>query len=306
MRIKFGLVLLITVFACSALAQDKVLYNVEAKQDTGQPEIVKAIQKASQKTAYSERLKTEKKAYSNPFAITLYKPNYILPFYFTSRPYQSVYGNTIPDKQHLKKSEFKAQISFKVPIWRHILQQKLALYAAYSQVFYWQLYTESPYFRETNYEPELFFSYDIRPWNSWNFGIVHQSNGRGGSMERSWNRVYADAIFSLGDFTLSFKPWVLIFKHNSSTIHNPDITKYLGHGRMLFVFTHKKFSIYLMARNNLESHFKRGAIELGVNFPIYGRFYGFVQGFSGYGQSLIEYDHYTNAVGVGIAFNGWT
>jgi len=58
-------------------------------------------------------------------------------------------------------------------------------------------------------------------------------------------------------------------------------------------------------RNNFASGFSRGALELNYVFPIHQRVRGMLHLFSGYGQSLIEYNHYTNAIGLGIALSDW-
>jgi phospholipase A1 len=51
----------------------------------------------------------------------------------------------------------------------------------------------------------------------------------------------------------------------------------------------------------MESDFKRGTEELDITFPLYNHLHGFLQAFSGYGQNLISFNHYTNAFGVGIS-----
>ncbi|MBW1838234.1 MAG: phospholipase A, partial [Deltaproteobacteria bacterium] len=58
----------------------------------------------------------------------------------------------------------------------------------------------------------------------------------------------------------------------------------------------------LMLRNNLESGFKRGAVEAGWSFPLwkYKYFKGYMQYFSGYGESMIDYNRYVNRIGIGI------
>ena len=48
---------------------------------------------------------------------------------------------------------------------------------------YWQFYAQSQYFRETNYEPELFLQGPINRCSGWQIGLNHQSNGRGGMLE---------------------------------------------------------------------------------------------------------------------------
>ena len=62
-----------------------------------------------------------------------------------------------------------------------------------------------------------------------------------------------------------------------------------------------------MSRNNLESGFSKGAVELSWSFPLwnYPYFKGYVQYFTGYGESLIDYNNYVNTIGVGVAISDW-
>ena len=55
---------------------------------------------------------------------------------------------------------------------------------------------------------------------------------------------------------------------------------------------------------NLE-HLDAPQCRINMVFPLVNHFHGYVQGFSGYGQSLIEYNHYTNSASLGIAINDW-
>ena len=211
-----------------------------------------------------------------------------------------------PNQQKMKNLEFKAQLSLKFPLIRRFLIEDTSLNFGYTQLFYWQFYAKSQYFRETNYEPELFWTSKLLDDLWVDAGVVHQSNGRGGSMERSWNRVFCDLKFSKGSWLISIRPWVLIFKNQSSNQDNPDIDDYLGHGRFLIVYKANHKNIFsLMLRNNMESGFRRGAIEFNYNFPIYEHISGYLQVFAGYGQSLIEYNHSTKGIGIGIALNNW-
>ncbi len=282
--------------------------NKQKKQIKSQPvtknPIISALTTPAP-SALETRIKKEETYSLNPFGIMFYEPTYILPFYYTSSPYGAVYRGQTPNNQQISPDEFKAQLSIKVPIVRHLLGKHSSLYLGYTQLSYWQFYSQSQYFRETNYEPTLFWTDQI-VGNWWfNLGVVHQSNGRGGAMERSWNRAFVNIMFSGKHWMVSLKPWVLIFKKESSDIHNPKIARYLGHGRLLFAYKidHNEFS--LMLRNNIESGFKRGAMEFNYNFPIYGALSGYAQFFAGYGQSLIEYDHSTKGAGIGIALSNW-
>lgn len=256
----------------------------------------------SPKVASKNTTETKK---SSPYHLAFFNPNYVLPFYYTQSPYESVYRGNTPDNQRVESDEFKAQLSFQFPLWYHLFGTKTSLIAAYTQLMYWQFYSKSQYFREINYEPELFFDTPLSKDWSVHTGIVHQSNGRGGSLERSWNRAYADFIYQTPHWYVSLKPWLLIFKAESTDLHNPHIRRYLGDGRVVVAYKVHNVVLSLMLRNELESGFHRGAEAVTLSVPMVHKIRAFVQVFSGYGQSLIEYDHYTNAIGIGISFNDW-
>lgn len=261
----------------------------------------------SQESVLQQRLREEALIESSAVALTLDQPNYVLPLYYTASPNHAIYTGQTPNGQSIKKEEFKAQISLKYPIWQHIAGSRFHLGMSYTQSFFWQIFSRSQFFRETNYMPAITLSNNFH--HNWmgTVGLVHQSNGRGGDLERSWNRLYFDLLLSGKRWMVSVKPWVLVFKAYSSDLHNPDISRYLGHGRVLVAAQLGKgqqLSFYV--RNAIESVFKRGAYNLSYSVPIYGRNLRFyVQAFSGYGQSLIEYNHKTRAVGMGFAFNDW-
>lgn len=234
----------------------------------------------------------------------LYKPTYVMPAYYTANPYQSVYKGNTPDNQSVMRAEFKAQLSLLVPLATHLLNTTTSVNFAYTQLSYWQVYARSQYFRETDYEPELFIHHDFNQHWSSLLGVVHQSNGRGGDFERSWNRVYAQFDFSDGHWEFRMKPWVLVFKNESSELHNPDIQKYLGNGSLQVIYRHGRHQIALTSRNNTQSGFQRGMTKIQWNYRLWHYFYIYAQALSGYGQSLLEYDHHTNSAGIGIALNG--
>jgi phospholipase A1 len=259
----------------------------------------------TERTALAHRLQIEAQAASNPYSLLLYQPSYVLPFYYTDSPDHAIYNGQTPDNQSVMNAEFKAQLSVQVPVILHLFSEKNSLNIGYTQDSFWQVYAQSQYFRETNYEPELFFRRVVNSNLMLQTAFVHQSNGRGGTFERSWNRIYGEAAYSGSNWLVDFKPWVLILKKESSDVHNPDIQDYLGNSRLLLSYKFGKTTLSFMTRNNVQSHFKHGAEQLTFTFPLHGHFRGLVYAWSGYGQSLIEYDHYTNAFAIGIAFNDW-
>ncbi|MCE3239418.1 MAG: phospholipase, partial [Gammaproteobacteria bacterium] len=260
------------------------------------------------KTIAEKRAKKENILPANYFLIDLYKPSYILPYYVTFSPDDAVYQNNTPHNESLKKSEFKYQISLKVPLWKRIFDSHSSLILAYTQLSYWQLYNSSEFFRETDYEPELFLANQLgwRLSKNWQFtfmnlGVMHQSNGFGNQLERSWNRLYLEAIVSSENSMISLKPWYILTTHP----YNRNIAQYLGYGRLLVAYKFHQQVISLQAHNILESGGKHKTVELTYSFPLTPYIKGYVQAFSGYGQSLIEYNHRTNSLGIGVAFNDW-
>ncbi len=98
--------------------------------------------------------------------------------------------------------------------------------------------------------------------------------------------------------------WQLIFKGQSSDLHNKDIAYYLGHESVLFSYKIKEVRASLQLQN-LESALRRGSVTATLSYPVSKHFSLYGEYFNGYGQSLIEYNHSTQAVGIGIAFNDW-
>lgn len=276
-----------------------------------QPKTVIPVPSPQPNGAVEERALKESRIPPDFFAITFYKPTYILPYYYTGSPYQSVYNNMTPNDENIQRSELKYQLSFKVPIWRKVFHTGATLYLAYTQLSYWQAYNKNAFFRETDYEPELFLGNEtnIKLFRSWyinflNIGAVHQSNGFGGSMERSWNRIYLEAVSSMDNLMISIKPWI-IFYDCTMREHNANIANYLGYGQILIAYKFMDHVFTLQTHNLFESGGKRVTAEFSWSFPITPFVDGYIQIFSGYGQSLIEYNHRTNSAGIGITLSNW-
>jgi len=263
----------------------------------------------------SERLRQDSKHVLQPFTLMSHKPNYILLAAYNSTGYNpQPYRDQANDPTlEVLDTEVQFQISIKTPLAINLFNT-VDLYAAYTNRSFWQLYNweGSAPFRETNHEPEGWIQF--RPdWNvlglrntSNAIGIVHQSNGRSDVLSRSWNRIYANMVLERGNFALGLKPWYR-FKEDAADDNNPDITDYLGHGEMRLGYKLNEHVFAAMSRNNLESGFHRGALELSWSFPLgdYPYLKGYIQYFTGYGESMIDYNHYVNRIGVGFALTDW-
>jgi phospholipase A1 len=144
-----------------------------------------------------------------------------------------------------------------------------------------------------------------------NFGMNHQSNGRAEPLSRSWNRIVANlgfertGLFSLDDsLVLELKSWYRIPEDTESD-DNPDIEDYLGYGEIWASYFRNKNRFSMMVRNNLDDDENRGAIQLEWSFPLNNRISGYLLYYLGYGESLLDYNHSVNRVGLGFVLTDW-
>ena len=262
------------------------------------------------------RIIEEREASERPFSILAHKPNYVLAAAYNFEGWDSsLYQLKAADPTYENKDvEAQFQISLKVPLARNLFGNHMDIYAAYTNRSFWQMYNRehSEPFRETNHEPEMWLQFR-NTWSPYGFtnavnavGFIHQSNGQAGSQSRSWNRIFANFIFEKDDFALSFKPWIWV-SQNKTESDNPDITNFLGHGEFRATWERSDHVVSMMLRNQLESGFDRGAVELSWSIPVfnYKSLKGYIQYFYGYGESLIDYDRKVNRIGVGISVTDW-
>lgn len=291
---KAFLVFLLALLSTTAFAQsDEVSYQ----------EYEEALDPKHNETALEKRRMDRDVASKLPFAISLYQPNYILPYYYTASPYSRIYEGDTPDGQRINETEFKFQLSLMAPVWSNMFGSPADLWFAYTQKSFWQLYTKSAWFRETNYQPEVMLHYSLNKHSEAALSLNHESNGRGGAEERSWNRLIASYTYSRSHWLARIQAWALIYKKESSSLHNPKIEDYMGHGSLFVSYRVRDVVFSLTGQNFERPH--RIRLEGSISFPITEKFRLYAQGFTGYGQSLIEYDHHTNAFGIGIAVNDW-
>ncbi len=264
------------------------------------------------KSAIVQRVEEEKETGELSFVITPHKPNYVIAGYTTSDPNMAPFQEAFPDEDFsFQDTELKFQLSLKFLLVNDLFGNNGDIYAAYTNRSFWQAFNRdiSSPFRETNHEPEAWIRFDT-DWKllgltnrAVGLGVVHQSNGQAGALSRSWNRVYAHFVFERDNFYFAVKPWWRIPEDREDD-DNPDITDYMGNFEFNGVYKRGTHNFGLMVRNNLDSD-NKGAIQLDWSFPLFQRLRGYVQWFNGYGESLIDYDHYTNTFGAGIQLTDW-
>jgi phospholipase A1 len=205
----------------------------------------------------------------------------------------------------LAHSELVFQLGFKLKLMENAFNKPVDVWFGYTQNSFWQAsnHKASSPFRETNYQPELMIvtplNFSVLGMNArlFNLGIVHQSNGQSSTLSRSWNRVYAQVGLERDGWTVMGRVWKRI-NESAPDDDNPDIVKYMGHGDVNVTYRHNGSDYSALVRHNFSTG--RGAVQLGWAFPLAGHFKGYTQLFSGYGQSLIDYNYYQNVLGIGL------
>ena len=251
------------------------------------------------------------------FNFRAYKPVYLLPAFWTSKPNElpasSNPTRVPPEKQSLKDVETKFQLSFKTKIIENLFGDNGDVWTAYTQSSRWQVFNadESRPFRETNYEPEVMLvfrnNYSLGNWHGRMFGIGvnHQSNGRADPISRSWNRVVANIGLDREDWAVVIRPWWRI-PDGRFEDENPGIENYIGRGDVTLVHRWNEHEFALMGRHSLRTgEHSRGAVQFDWGFPVSRALRGHVQLFDGYGESLIDYNHRALYLGLGVSLLEW-
>ena len=246
--------------------------------------------------------KTLKQIIFSNFDVKPYKMNYLMPI---------TYDNVSHDDR--KNIETKFQISFKKSLAKNIFGLNDELFLGYTQTSWWQTSEKSSPFRETNYAPEFFmlfpYTHSKSTLKAYKLGILHQSNGQGKELSRSWNRIYLTGIFQTKGIFIVPRVWYRFHERAKRDINdtkgddNPGILDYLGYGDLKISYPYKKNLFTLLLRNNLNLNNNRGAIEFGWTFPLpwVSDMFGYLQIFSGYGESLIDYNKRNDKIGLGFS-----
>ena len=251
------------------------------------------------------------------YDFSLYAPNYFLIGRYTTSlntaPFDPLVGGGIfAPGTELDSTEAAFQISFKFRLWTTD-DRRWGAWAAYTQQSQWQLYNDSGNasrpFRETNYMPELILSHkpgmrwgDLQ-WNLLNVAFNHQSNGRSDVISRSWNRLIASFGVESGNLGILGRLWWRIPESDDSD-DNPTISDYYGWGDLSAIYKWRGRSLAATIRGNPSTG--KGAGQLTwTSAPLLGPVRGYVKLFSGYGETLIDYNWRQTTIGIGVSLNDW-
>jgi phospholipase A1 len=291
---------------------DQLAGRESAAQETKAEPSPTPEEKQLQEPSYFSRLwELDKETRRGPYSLAPYQSNYILPFTYNTSPNSDVIHEADPN-QDVQNTEVKFQLSLKVKLWQDIFGKEMDLWFGYTQLSFWQLYDfeDSSPFLETDYQPELLLNFKTRyrllglTGRFIQVGFNHQSNGQTEPLSRSWNRIVANFGLERGRLSLLLKGWYRI-PESAESDDNPDIEDYLGYGEFWATYIWKKNKFDAMVRNNLRFPENCGALQLEWSFPLISRVSGFVQYFVGYGESLLDYNHYNNRIGLGFILTDW-
>jgi phospholipase A1 len=252
------------------------------------------------------------------FNFTGYQPNFVLPVHMTNHINRAPQSPTqaVVDVPDYRRVEAKLQISLRTQLAQGLVFPGGDLWAGYTQQSFWQVYdsADSRPFRNTDYQPELMYvlatpepvRYLPFGWQ-WRYGelaLAHQSNGQSDPLSRSWNRVYFGFGLEHGDTSL-----VVNLQHrlheSLANDNNPDLVHYRGNSDFQLHWTPGAATASLLYRTT-PSSFKRGAVQFELTYPVFhdqpnGLRY-FLQAFSGYSETLTDYNFRQTSVGAGLSF----
>ncbi len=220
-------------------------------------------------------------------------------------------------------SETRIQLSVRTKIARGLLTEghsplRDSLWFGYTQQSYWQLFNGaiSRPFRSTDHEPELIYILPLdAPLNhGWRLrygglALNHQSNGQTLPLSRSWNRIILMAGMEKDDqFSLTGRIWARV-PERADQDDNPDISDHIGRAEVAaFWNVNKTHSLGVTLRHSLRSK-ARGSVRLewlqaigqkrADGEPGGLRFH--TQLFSGYGDSLLDYNRRRTVLSVGLS-----
>lgn len=222
-------------------------------------------------------------------------------------------ANAVP----YQRTEMRMQLSVRTKLAKNLLtpegeRVRDSLWFGYTQQSYWQLFSPaiSRPFRNTDHEPELVYVYPTAaelPWGwRWRYsgiGLMHQSNGQSLPLSRSWNRVYLMTGLERGDdWRITARVWQRLHE-SAATDDNPHISDYIGRAELGLAWNPTRGdTLALTVRHSLRRD-ARGSVraewlhQLGnqSNLRLHTAL------FSGYGDSLIDYNRRRTVFSVGLS-----
>ena len=250
------------------------------------------------------------------FVVRTYQPNFLLPAHYSSNINKAPATPTHPDGgtfPQYRKTEAELQLSLRAKVLEDVLLPHADLWLAYTQQSIWQMWNgqDSAPFRSSDYQPEAMFVVPVPEktgdlgggwrWRMLLAGVAHESNGYGLPLSRSWNYAYVGTTLTHDDIALRARFNQRLFE--AGVDDNPHITDYIGSTELSAAWLPGETTMQLTARTSFKS-FQRGSLKFEWTRPVWSvkpdglRWY--VQLFSGYGETMLDYNHRQNSIGLGF------
>ncbi len=220
-----------------------------------------------------------------------------------------------------RRAEMRVQLSVRTKLASGLLtghgERRDSLWAGYTQQSYWQLFSPdiSRPFRNTDHEPEFMYVYPTDAalpfgwrWRYSGIGLVHQSNGQSDPLSRSWNRAYLMTGFELDDrWSLTARVWKRLHESADSD-NNPGISDYVGRSEFALGWNVNKDNRVTLTTRHSFGHSDRGSARIDWLSTLGTNLVGprsnlrlHTQLFSGYGDSLIDYNKKRTVFSIGLS-----
>ena len=247
------------------------------------------------------------------FVVRTYQPNFVTA-HFSSSVNRAPHSPSHPEGGGFpgyRDVEAEVQVSLRAKVLQDFVGHG-NLWLAYTQQSLWQVLDgdDSRPFRASDYKPEADYVVPIPQrlgtlagwrWRLAQVGIAHESNGLSDPLSRSWNYADLATAFTHDDYALQARHfWRL---PESGVNDNGDLTRYIGSTELEADWFPGTDTHQLTLRTSFDS-WSRGSLKYVWTHPVFAakpdglRWY--LQLFSGYGETLLDYNHHQNSVAVGF------
>jgi phospholipase A1 len=263
----------------------------------------------------TERWELDAEHHRGIFTVTPYKPVFVTAGRRSDKPNVRPFSENPMYSQPVdipyNNYEARFQFSFKTKVIYGLLGNRADLWVGYTQKAHWQLYNSnlSRPFRELNYEPEIILNFPLKlklpGFNPRMAGLTfnHQSNGRSLPLSRSWNRLIVHAGLERKNMQLILRGW---YRLEDEDDENPAILDYVGRGEAVFVYNIKRHQFSVIAASALKPSYPgRGSLQLNYSLPVINNFRMQAQFSTGYGETLIDYNHAQSTFGICVSLIEW-
>lgn len=203
-------------------------------------------------------------------------------------------------------SDIKFQISLGIRLTNNTLPWNTYLFLMYTQKAFWNVFEDSMPMHDINFNPGIGlarpFFINNRYVGKLTLMVEHESNGKGETESRSWNKVSLAGSALINEWLMVHaKFWIPIVDGE----HNKDILRYSGIWQSGFVaYTPSKklsLGVTLVKRagwnlnfNTIVDFIWRVSDKTNLNLLL--------QYYNGYGENMIDYNKFHSRLRVGIVF----